>query len=476
MKKIAYLIAVLVLLVSSCSKNDEIISGVNENQALGNVSFSLQSTAKKANTAAKNDNTVPTAITISVINENNENVFDNETYTLTNFNGSYLTDNIELSTGNYTLTEFNVLNSDDEVILTAPILGDELSQFTSNPLPINFVVTKNETTNITPPVLWVDVDDIPTALPEVSEGSMLMVSSYTTNEESIQILDSYSNLTNLGDFTFTIGQDIDNYTYLVKINATATGEKNIETFKLDAPNINLRQIISVGDYLVATSFSDIYVLDYTNQSYKKYNYSAISLFNIYSLNNTLYTIFGNQLFKSENLGVSFQLVNGELPFDLFFEEQMIYHNNAIYFLGDKSNTGTGSLYRSSDGGLTFENIADGPFNLDSSLFVTDGGNILIGEYGTVSLFNTTNNTIENTYGNFTDDGAFLSFTVVDGEYRLYYENNIYDSSVFNNIVEPIATGISLNDVITTPDQQQVYGISNYDPSNNFISTIYFNLR
>ena len=62
---------------------------------------------------------------------------------------------------------------------------------------------------------------------------------------------------------------------------------------------------------------------------------------------------------------------------------------------------------------------------------------------------------------------------IDGEYRVYLDGSIYganQSSSNPNDLDFIRLSGSSNliDVITSPDSQQVYGISN--------NTIYFNLR
>ncbi|NOU16999.1 MAG: LamG domain-containing protein [Bacteroidales bacterium] len=68
-------------------------------------------------------------------------------------NGSYYTQKMVLKTGNYKLTEFLILNSNDSTIFAAPLVGSQEAQNVSSPLPIAFTVTKNATTPVNVEVL-----------------------------------------------------------------------------------------------------------------------------------------------------------------------------------------------------------------------------------------------------------------------------------------------------------------------------------
>lgn len=77
------------------------------------------------------------------------------------FGNGFISDPVQLQVGHYSLTEFLILNSDNEVTYACPIEGSDQSQFVNDPLPIAFEVTENETTTVIPQVLAVTGDANP---------------------------------------------------------------------------------------------------------------------------------------------------------------------------------------------------------------------------------------------------------------------------------------------------------------------------
>ena len=178
MKKLTYLFFISIVFLIGCNKDDGTDPEPNQEDVYGNVSFSFN-TVEIEGRISKTDNPTPTSIIVSILDEENKVIFENKTYPLTNIDGNYSTENIELSTGNYTINGFNVLNSDNEVILSAPISGSDLAAFVSTPLPIDLTITENRTSNVIPEVLWVDVNDTSESFGYTAFGFDIIAVSYT---------------------------------------------------------------------------------------------------------------------------------------------------------------------------------------------------------------------------------------------------------------------------------------------------------
>lgn len=74
-------------------------------------------------------------------------------YSLTEINlyqidGTYISQKITLPVGNYNITEFLVIDSDDNIVYITPLEGSSQAQNVSNPLPISFSIAANEITEI----------------------------------------------------------------------------------------------------------------------------------------------------------------------------------------------------------------------------------------------------------------------------------------------------------------------------------------
>ncbi len=69
------------------------------------------------------------------------------------FGNGFISENIELLTGDYQLTKFMVINPEGSVILATPKKGSPLAYLVNNPLPLNFGINAKQVTNIRPEVL-----------------------------------------------------------------------------------------------------------------------------------------------------------------------------------------------------------------------------------------------------------------------------------------------------------------------------------
>ncbi len=593
MKKIIYLCTItLTILLFGCSQDNGIIvdnPAEEEENTYGNAAFSFKNSTLQ-NKSENSGNTTPTAIVISVSNEDNEQVLENERYTLTSLNGSYLTGNIELLVGNYSLTAFNVINSDNEIILSTPLAGSEFADLVSNPLPLAFTVTEADTTNVIPEVLRVNEGDTAedfgyasfsfdivetqnfyitlidnSGVDPISIGGALSITygddSFSTSKDLLpgvnsiripvtedqtdlnlvvyaldeeKIIGSYfgaaAQTTSTNPMEVVFGEDItvdgsiitpvisdgvlntsesntisrsqaginfinadlvdlhnaNGYTYMLQLNHNSNTsyiteiQTNSDAYTTTNYSLSNNEyeffdtILSVDDYLVISSCcGKLFLVNFFSGEYTLYdyvNYSDNFTDNIFVFNNELYTVSGSELYKSTDRGASFEIVNDSLPFSLGNESgqsrQMIYSfaNSAIY--AGYNNL----LYKSNDGGVNFDIVTDGAGDGTSTKLFLDGNDLIIaGNNRFLYGFTTSGELLTWFYGD-PNYGAFSSFTVVDGEYRFFFENAVFDYSIVQTeSPTPLREGdYFFKEVITSPDQQQVYGIAG--------NTLYFNLR
>lgn len=72
------------------------------------------------------------------------------------FGEGYLSEPIALTSGNFRLTEFIVLDENDVALYATPLEGSPLAYLVDDPLPIDFSITKNNLTKISPQVIKVE--------------------------------------------------------------------------------------------------------------------------------------------------------------------------------------------------------------------------------------------------------------------------------------------------------------------------------
>jgi hypothetical protein len=109
-------------------------------------SFSLKNN-KKSSTGS------PSWVVFSVRDASDNYIYNTEKIALLNFDGKYITSPISMTTGNYKLTAYFVLDENEEVIYSTPLENSELSYLVSDPLPIEFLVTKDVVINLSPEVI-----------------------------------------------------------------------------------------------------------------------------------------------------------------------------------------------------------------------------------------------------------------------------------------------------------------------------------
>jgi hypothetical protein len=151
-KYLSYLL--LICLLVSCQLED------NDIPAKGLIQFSYK--AENPNSGGRTKDTPTPAAVLLTLTDNEGSVIEqNKKLSLYAFGSSFTSEGLQLTVGNYVLTQFVVLDAADEIIYAAPLEGSDKAQFVIDPLPINFSVGENGSTTITPQVLAVNEIDTP---------------------------------------------------------------------------------------------------------------------------------------------------------------------------------------------------------------------------------------------------------------------------------------------------------------------------
>ncbi len=176
----------LLFIFSNSCKDEE-----NLSPAQGKATFSLSQKARGNGRAS--ETTTPAFVLLSIKNSKGKSQ-ENIKLPLFSFGKSYLSEDLQLQTGIYQLTQFVVLNAANKVIYATPMEGSDLAKHVTDPLPIDFVVTENRNTQVVPQVLVVSQDDEPSIFGYASFGFEVV--------KKKNKLDYYIESYNIGDLGF----------------------------------------------------------------------------------------------------------------------------------------------------------------------------------------------------------------------------------------------------------------------------------
>jgi hypothetical protein len=140
-----------VFIIYSCKKNN------GDSTGKGKVEFSigLPGNAGTKSAAVLDSSTLSYQIMISVEDMAGNAVLTDKLIPLYTFGTGFLSDNVELNTGEFQLTKFMVINPSGEVVYAAPKVGSPLAYLCTHPLPFNFNILSNQVTKVLPEVLAV---------------------------------------------------------------------------------------------------------------------------------------------------------------------------------------------------------------------------------------------------------------------------------------------------------------------------------
>ncbi|MEQ8629283.1 LamG domain-containing protein [Ekhidna sp.] len=136
----------IITLFISCKDDDR--GGIPSNEVI----FGFTTTSISGRLAEEYE---LTKLYVTIEDESGLVVYDNEIF-LNQFDENYESDPISLNLGSYQLEAFFVLDTDSVVRYATPKEGSELAYLVNKPLPIHFVVSKDDVTHVVPEVISTD--------------------------------------------------------------------------------------------------------------------------------------------------------------------------------------------------------------------------------------------------------------------------------------------------------------------------------
>jgi hypothetical protein len=168
MKKLLIATAILVA-VAGCERDSDTIS-------IGRISFTFSDSKVASGGRATGDN-LPAFVLLSIETSTGTAVETDKKIDLIAFGNSYVSQNIELTIGNFKLTKFIILNSDNKAIFATPVAGSSLASLVSKPLPIEFSISADGTTQVIPEVLTITQDNTTSMFGYVEFGFNIIAKS-----------------------------------------------------------------------------------------------------------------------------------------------------------------------------------------------------------------------------------------------------------------------------------------------------------
>lgn len=129
----------------SCSENQD------ADPLKGSIQFGVADKSVSGGRAKGN----ATAMVVSIKDAAGTIIHNKKRLDILNFGNEYLSMPLELKAGNYTLTEFFIVDENNVAISATPLEGSDLAYLVNDPAPISFGITKDNTTKVSPEVLAV---------------------------------------------------------------------------------------------------------------------------------------------------------------------------------------------------------------------------------------------------------------------------------------------------------------------------------
>ncbi len=121
----------------------------------GSIEFGMNTLAEDALKSAEINRYDVVGALVTITGEDGAVVYDKEFLNFYSFGESFVTEKLQLETGHYLLTEFLLVDSSRNILWATPLEGSRLAYLVDDPLPIEFRVEPNNTTQLQPEVIWV---------------------------------------------------------------------------------------------------------------------------------------------------------------------------------------------------------------------------------------------------------------------------------------------------------------------------------
>jgi hypothetical protein len=153
MKKFLLLSLLILLLLSSCDNEEKTIVEKG-------IKFSFSTTAMEDSSGGRiEDLPEPATLMVTIKDGSGTTIADRKDLTLYKFGETFLSAPLTLKTSegaSYSLTEFFVIDANNQVVYITPKEGSEMAHLVTDALDINFAITKDNITTVTPEVLALD--------------------------------------------------------------------------------------------------------------------------------------------------------------------------------------------------------------------------------------------------------------------------------------------------------------------------------
>ncbi|MDX2415368.1 MAG: DNRLRE domain-containing protein [Bacteroidales bacterium] len=149
-----FLIIASLFFISSCEQNG---SGT---QIKGTAEFSIDIDEEiNQLKSGDEDSTTLTSyhLLVSIEDMDGNPVLSDELIPVYIFGSGFISENVELATGDYRLSKFMVIDPSGNVKYASPLEGSALAYLVNDPLPINFSILADQVTNVQPEVLPVGI-------------------------------------------------------------------------------------------------------------------------------------------------------------------------------------------------------------------------------------------------------------------------------------------------------------------------------
>jgi hypothetical protein len=142
-------VVALVLVTGSCG-NEE-----NPAPAKGKMVFAFSAASSSASNGRTQEAPKPEFVLVSVTDDQG-NAQEYVRLKVLAFGNGYVSENLELATGHYRLTDFFVLDGKNKLIYSTPREGAPMAKFVKDPLDILFDIHEAENTQVRPQVLGIE--------------------------------------------------------------------------------------------------------------------------------------------------------------------------------------------------------------------------------------------------------------------------------------------------------------------------------
>jgi hypothetical protein len=162
----------MAVIMIACNK-DEVKPTANGSLAFG---FTTHSPS-----GGRMNQLVPSFVLITIEDSKGDLVEEDKKLPLYAFGSSYVSEVIKLSAGSYNLLKFMVLDENNKVLYATPLENSSLANLVNDPLPINFSISENNQSQITPQVLQLDSTVTPEKFGYASFGFEIVDASSSQN-------------------------------------------------------------------------------------------------------------------------------------------------------------------------------------------------------------------------------------------------------------------------------------------------------